>query len=157
MCMCMCKRCGYETAQKSNLIRHLQKKIPCEPNITDVSLSSLIEEATHKEYNDITYSCDYCDKKFNFNQSRHRHQKICKSNNGTNNKKKKSKAVLKNEKQRNLLIEQQLTIENLKDDIKLLQNTVRDISSNVMFLNDKRNEAYYQKLLEIYFKAGHKK
>ena len=26
-----------------------------------------------------------------------------------------------------------------------------------MFLNDKRNEAYYQKLLEIYFKAGHKK
>ena len=73
-----CKRCGYNTDQKCNLIRHLQKKIPCETTNYIVSRETLIQEATHKDYNETTFSCVYCLRKFNTNQSRYRHQHICK-------------------------------------------------------------------------------
>jgi hypothetical protein len=74
-----CKRCGHQCKTKSNLISHLQRKTPCEPIIIDTTVESLIEELTHKEYNEITYKCPFCVKKFNSYKNRHRHQQICKA------------------------------------------------------------------------------
>ena len=74
-----CERCGYESEHKQNLIRHLKNKSPCKPLLSNKSTLSLIEELTKKEYNDITYDCEHCSKKFNNRSSMYRHMKNCKS------------------------------------------------------------------------------
>lgn len=76
----VCKRCGYETQHHHSLIRHLRRKNPCKATLSDNSIDDLLTEQTHKEYNEITYDCERCDRKFNTRQSRHRHMKICQGN-----------------------------------------------------------------------------
>ena len=74
-----CERCGYDSEHKQNLIRHLRNKSPCKPLISNKSRQALIDELTKKEYNDITYGCEHCSKKFNNRSSMYRHMKNCKS------------------------------------------------------------------------------
>lgn len=74
-----CKRCGYSTIRKIDLLRHLERKKICIPSINDIEPSVLIKELTQKNYNDHTYDCSKCGTKFNTRQSRHRHMKTCKS------------------------------------------------------------------------------
>lgn len=71
-----CERCGFETEYKSSLVRHLKTKQECECILSTKSRDDLIAEITKKEYNEITYKCRYCDKKFNKNQNRWRHEKL---------------------------------------------------------------------------------
>jgi hypothetical protein len=73
-----CKRCGYISAAKCNLLKHLHRKIPCEPTCSDVSIDSCINELTFKQYNERTYDCIHCQKKFNSPQGKSQHLKTCK-------------------------------------------------------------------------------
>lgn len=73
----VCKLCDYDTDTKYCLISHLQKKKRCSDS-KDYSREELIKELTEKEYNDLTYDCQYCNKKFNDRSNRQKHQKICK-------------------------------------------------------------------------------
>jgi uncharacterized protein VirK/YbjX len=73
----LCKLCGYDTDTKFCLISHLQKKNICSNN-QDISREDLLKELTEKQYNDITYDCEYCGKKFNDNSNKYKHRKICK-------------------------------------------------------------------------------
>lgn len=73
----MCKRCGVEFTQKSSLKTHLQtKKIHCNPTLEDISIEVLLQEF-EKTYNDVTYDCTLCEKRFNTRQSMYRHRKMC--------------------------------------------------------------------------------
>lgn len=72
-----CKRCGHIANKKGDLLKHLQRKHPCEPSKENIPCSVLITELTHKDYNDKTYDCRKCGKKFNACSNRHRHEKIC--------------------------------------------------------------------------------
>ena len=74
-----CERCGYESEHKQNLIRHLRNKCPCKPLLSNKSVQTIIDELTKKDYNDITYDCQHCSKKFNNRSSMYRHMKNCKS------------------------------------------------------------------------------
>lgn len=58
-----CKRCGYDTLCKSNLVRHLQKTVVCPPIVCNESREILLEEATfrphNKEYYKLLLQCYY--------------------------------------------------------------------------------------------------
>lgn len=73
----VCKLCGYDTDVKFCLISHLQKKNICS-NEQSYSRENLIKELTEKKYNEVTYDCHYCNKKFNDRSNRTKHHKICK-------------------------------------------------------------------------------
>ena len=39
-----CLRCGYSSKRKLNLINHLKRKYPCNPEVLDIERSYLLEE-----------------------------------------------------------------------------------------------------------------
>lgn len=73
-----CKRCGYECAYSYLLLKHLNRKFPCNPSIANVPTSTLISELTE---NKGKYLCRHCNKGFNTPQGKYQHQKNCKCNN----------------------------------------------------------------------------
>lgn len=73
-----CQRCGHIASTKSNLLKHLRKKNECPPSHKDILRTLQIEELLHRDYNEHTYNCNYCDKPFNTWQNKSRHHKICK-------------------------------------------------------------------------------
>jgi len=73
-----CDRCGQTLSSKQSLENHLQRKIPCQPHLSNIGITDLIEKVKHKEYNDVTYDCEYCGRKFNATSNKSRHKKICK-------------------------------------------------------------------------------
>ena len=72
-----CNRCYYETINLGDLKRHLQRTHPCKPDRQDVDLSIQFKELFFKEVKD--FKCKYCDKSYNHQQGRSRHQLKCKS------------------------------------------------------------------------------
>lgn len=39
-----CKRCGFDTKHKHVLLRHLQRKVPCEATLEDIDIAALLSE-----------------------------------------------------------------------------------------------------------------
>lgn len=73
-----CKRCGHNFLTKSNLLQHLRRKTPCDEVKGNISIESYLEELLPKPlYNDKTYDCEFCKKKFNHWQNKYRHVKTC--------------------------------------------------------------------------------
>jgi len=66
-----CKRCGYETDRKSNIIHHLEKQKVCSPSLNDLSRDVLIAELNQPK----DYKCDVCQKTFSHRQTLHTHKK----------------------------------------------------------------------------------
>lgn len=126
----VCKLCGYDTDTKFCLISHLQKKKICSNN-QDISREDLIKELTEKQYNDITYDCEYCGKKFNDNSNKYKHKKICKQ------KPEDTTPSKKEETEDNTLLVQKVDeITEMRNDIKELTHIVRELKniiSNNMF------------------------
>lgn len=73
-----CKRCGHSFISKSNLLQHLRRKTPCDIINDSISIKSYLEELLpNPVYNDRTYDCEFCHKKFNHWQNRSRHIRTC--------------------------------------------------------------------------------
>lgn len=75
----VCRRCGHTSDRKFCLMMHLQRKIPCEPILEDVSQSDLLEELTKRNLGEKTHDCTRCGKPFNSRQGKCQHMKICKA------------------------------------------------------------------------------
>lgn len=76
----VCARCEESFKRKDYLIAHLKRKNECSATASNEARQSLIDKLTTKEYNEITYDCDYCNKKFNKSCNKYRHKKTCKKN-----------------------------------------------------------------------------
>jgi polyribonucleotide nucleotidyltransferase len=74
-----CERCGIELCSKQSLLRHLKKEKICDAIVKDIPVDSIIEKITKKNYNETTYDCSYCEKKFNHCSAKSRHMKTCKA------------------------------------------------------------------------------
>jgi uncharacterized Zn-finger protein len=72
-----CLRCGHESSCKGNLIKHLKKKKECITEFSFIDREHYINNLTNKEYNESTFDCVYCGKKFNTASNKYRHHKIC--------------------------------------------------------------------------------
>lgn len=76
-----CKRCGYTSPYKHTVIRHLQKDNICIPSKEDICRAVLISQLQIRTtYNEVTYSCSHCNRKFNNRSSKCRHSQTCKKN-----------------------------------------------------------------------------
>ena len=80
-CRFKCQRCFYQTDVKQNLMKHLQRKIKCEPVSPekDIDVLILLEELGSKAQNDKSFCCPQCSKCFNNKSNMYRHHKNCKS------------------------------------------------------------------------------
>ncbi len=77
----VCERCGYTTHCKSNLLRHLKRVKTCKPTQKNIDVTEYITQLTARHYNEKTYDCEYCNKRFNNSGNKSRHKKICKAAN----------------------------------------------------------------------------
>lgn len=73
----ICKRCGHGSFCKGNLLKHLKRKKECQILLSDITREHCIQELTQKHYNEKTYDCIHCNKKFNNSSNRQRHYKVC--------------------------------------------------------------------------------
>jgi hypothetical protein len=78
--MFKCKRCGYESAYKHCLLRHLQSKTICDILIENIDAKILLEELTQKRVPELSVKCKVCSREFNCKSSMYKHIKLCKSN-----------------------------------------------------------------------------
>lgn len=74
-----CGLCGYQTDKKFCIIKHLQRKTPCNSLCDDTNRTLIIGELTKRNLLETTYPCDHCGKQFNTRPGKCRHQKICKN------------------------------------------------------------------------------
>jgi hypothetical protein len=72
----ICTRCNHESSSKSNLLSHLRRQAPCNVINTNISIVEYIAELLKKEYNNVTYDCTYCKKRFNSRSSKSRHDML---------------------------------------------------------------------------------
>ena len=140
----MCKRCGYESEHKHCMQNHFKRKNPCKAKFDDVSTESLLNILNSKLFNEKTYECEYCKKIFNSCSSKSRHKKIC-----------KQKPIKSNEqlfKMQQQIDKQQSQIEDLKK--QPLNND--KINLELQYYKNRKNEKFYQLLLENYLGGTHK-
>lgn len=81
----ICKRCGYETAHKQNLLSHLRRKNPCKAVLEDISIDILISNEKSKNDEEKRFGCQYCSKKFTCCSNKSRHESICRLKNKPDN------------------------------------------------------------------------
>ena len=146
MTMYNCERCGYETVDRGNLIKHLQKKKPCETKFSDTDRETLIKLSHKIIYNDDDFKCKYCAKPFKVMNSVYRHFPICEKN-----PEKNTSALL------DKLKKTEECNKELNKQIKNLYNEIDELKKKLAIHELKRNEEFFQNLLEVHFKCGHMK
>lgn len=70
-----CKRCGYETKNKYDYGKHLDRKTLCYPNLSNMSIDELKQEYIDIKRKD--FHCEHCTKGFTTSKSRWRHEQLC--------------------------------------------------------------------------------
>lgn len=73
-----CPRCNYTTNFFSNYKKHLVRKIPCKPLVSDVSIDELLQQLDARLKRDFKYKCEYCEKTFKTPQTKYQHKQTCK-------------------------------------------------------------------------------
>lgn len=146
----ICKRCGYESSTKSNLLKHLRRKTTCPSNLNDISIDDYIKELLYHEYNETTWDCEHCKRKFNTYQSRWRHLKTCKelrqkANTVTN------KAYIEKES----LNEFNKQLTELRNQNMVMDEQIAKLRLELQFYKNKTNEQLYQHLIEKYLEGTH--
>lgn len=77
--MYKCNRCGSDFCSKQSLTRHLLKEKKCPPENDDIDPNILLSNLISRPFNDVTYDCEHCGKKFNSQSNKSRHLKTCKA------------------------------------------------------------------------------
>lgn len=154
-----CKRCGHVFKSKSNLLKHLRRKFPCDAKLEDITIEDYITSLLKRTLGDTTYDCTRCSKPFSTRHGKHQHMKHCKgaetsptsqSNNITINNN-------NNNSHNNNTTNYNITVIN---DFKNVDGSHISSKDLIDFINSIRSdEKYYdvfQKLLtKIYFDKNH--
>lgn len=104
-----CKRCGYASSKKCNVVRHLQSIKPCDPLFCNVNTDALLKELNVSRKIHI---CEKCDKTFPSMSCKSQHKKTCESSAN-----KEIKELIK-------------TINDLKSEVGMLKSQQSTISIN---------------------------
>lgn len=72
-----CLRCDYQTNNRTNFIKHLERKVPCPTTVNDVPISTMLSQLD-KEDMGGKYECKTCERKFSARSSLSYHRKHCK-------------------------------------------------------------------------------
>jgi hypothetical protein len=151
-----CKRCGYDTKQKCHLVRHLKTKKICQPTLEDIERGELLKEL-EKKYNEITYDCEFCKKRFNSASNRSKHKQTCKKRYNIV----PAQMSSPHQTQTYTVLVQQNDVYELKLHISNLQTQILNIQKNLclelQFYKNRKHEKFYQKLVEHCLCGTHKK
>ena len=118
-----CQRCGYETNDRANVLKHFNRKIPCDPILGD---------------NDKDFKCKFCEKPFKVMNSVYRHSKKCSKNPDNIDLKdevKKLKSIVKN---------QEKMIDALSKGNSTTNNTINNTNTNSNNINKTINNTLNQ-------------
>ena len=74
-----CMRCGYMTNYKTHFKKHLNSKVPCQPNLSDVTMNDLKKD--FEEPSSKMFECDICHKCYTTKETLRVHKKKCIDNN----------------------------------------------------------------------------
>lgn len=69
-----CKRCGYASPIKGNLVAHLKRKNACDSKHEDIDRNTLIAELKPQK----SFRCTKCSREFSSRQNKWRHEQECK-------------------------------------------------------------------------------
>jgi hypothetical protein len=77
-----CKRCGYQTNVKYNLIAHLKRKLQCHAVLEDIPCNILLHDLAldKKDKSDKPYTCIHCGKTYSHSSTKYAHMRVCKEN-----------------------------------------------------------------------------
>ncbi len=70
-----CPRCAYSTNLASNFLKHLNRRIICDPINSDISIENIKTDFINRKMNE--YECKYCHKKYSSNESLKKHKQRC--------------------------------------------------------------------------------
>lgn len=146
-----CPRCGYETNFGTNFKKHLTLKNICNPIIADIPLDDLIDEFFSKKKNN-KHQCEICNKKYASRTTLNKHLRTQHKKEETYTEKDTciiNKLVLDFQTQNTIVNQLVLDIQNLKQENETMKVQLR-------ILQEKRNELFYQSILEKYYNASHK-
>lgn len=148
--MFVCERCHYETKFKQNLVHHLQTKKECPCTYSSQTRQEIINKLTEKALVTNNRLCPDCGKVVHKN-SLSRHKKICKH----------SVVIAKVDNINDVHYKEH--IEHLQQQINMLSQRIheletenKDIKAQMMFFKSKKNEDFFQCILEKHFGASHK-
>lgn len=149
-----CKRCGYQCEYKYLLVNHLQRKFPCKSNLISYDVESLLHDLENEGIDAAKFSCKFCNKRFTDSSNRYRHQKNC------------TKAPSFDIPSKNVCVQTknvyvQTMPENTSEFSTIIELTekVRKLELELTFVRKKKDESFYQGLLEEFLGGGctHKK
>lgn len=165
-----CERCDKSFTCKRNLLCHLQKQFKCYPKSQDSpTTTELYEKLTTRTVNVVNYPCKYCAMMFNSKSAMYKHSRKCKTHNRNDTNEPTSSNVLdtptKAMQNKETSIQQDstndvksstVTVHN-NDIIKKLEKENDILRMKLVKLQAKKNEDFYQDILEKHFNATHKK
>ena len=148
-----CNRCGYESSTKGNLVRHLISKTPCSPLVQDICRSIQYNKLTTVARPDVTFTCNQCNSVYNHASSLCKHKKTCKLNTTVQNNEASTSHQVPNEEENQGYINQ---ITALTTELQQKNMTIENMKLEIAFLRNKKNEQFYQEIMERQFNAAHK-
>lgn len=157
-----CERCGHVSSRKGDLMKHLEKMIPCSPTKSDITREDIIKKIKKVKVNtDNGYECIHCNKLFHDKSNMYRHKKICKKkpndNVIVNNNSDELKCL---QEQVNTLI---LEVQKLKDINNTLQLELKKENDGKLNMFEEallyvpKDEGFFQRILEAFLKGSHRK
>ena len=157
-----CKRCGYECEFNYLLIKHLKRKFVCNPILNDIPPATLIQEITSGKGK---YCCKHCKKAFNCPQGKYQHQKHCKMKNefpkfldaSTQHLEVNDIEAIHTNNISNTNTEISKLRQEFYSQISLLKKENKQIKLELQLIKNKKNEVYYQNILENLLEGTHKK
>ena len=178
----ICRRCNHRSTTKCNLLSHLRRKKPCKVVSENISIKAYIEELLKKpEQEPRRYSCSFCNYQFNTRQSKSRHMKTCRAlrlkntpeaqvtestevvtsdvsvREGTSYINQKDLILTTELQQKNSIIEDmKVKMDDMKVKMDDMKEIITDLKLEIAFLKNKKNEQFYQEIMEKHFNAAHK-
>lgn len=141
-----CNRCGYSTDNISNLRRHIRRKLLCKPKVADISIETLKNDFLPEQKNK-TLSCANCGKSYASRQGLYLHLKS-ESCSQTDTNKSTSLDAIKHYED---------VIKDLSDQVTKKDECIANLQEKLHYQTSKRNEDFYQAMLEKHFNATHKR
>ena len=126
--MFSCKRCNYSTFAKGDLKKHLNRKIPCKPVLTDIEVTILHPDFFVPDERDKSYICDFCQKGLTSRSGKSQHRKICPAK--ILHDEQQNQMVQQLEEQKKLLEEKDKLIEEQKKQLEAVNNSGNTINSH---------------------------
>lgn len=137
----LCKRCGCQFTRRNNLRTHLLKRKPCNDiNGCEQSVQDLLSDLEQLK---SIFPCELCGKEFESSQGKYQHKQLCVKKTDSDS----LKATVS---------ELQEVVHQLKTRIQNLMVENLQLAEKLHNLTCKRDEKFYQNILEKYLGGSHK-